>query len=155
MQAVGATSSSPHQQVPQSTWPALARAFQMFFLATSLPPLQQPPADAAASIAIAAAAAAAANMGRGGSAASSITSDTGGSLVALAAPSAEQVAADATITAAVLDCLSDTVLSSCQHAPVEVRWIVCMSALPPRRSPGPVHWCVSAARLCKTYGMRI
>ncbi|KAG2443720.1 hypothetical protein HXX76_002066 [Chlamydomonas incerta] len=121
-QATGSGGSSVNQQVPQSTWPALARAFQMFFLATSLPPLQQPPADAAASIAIAAAAAAAANMGRGGSAVSSITSDAGGGLAAaLAAPSAEQVAADSEITAAVLDCLSDTVLSSCQHAPVEVR----------------------------------
>ncbi|GIL75246.1 hypothetical protein Vretifemale_5026 [Volvox reticuliferus] len=108
--------------VPHSTWPALARAFQMFFLATNLPPLQQPPQEAQHALSLALAAAggssATASYFRRMSTCSEPVVAMGGTV--LPPPSPEQIAADFEITMAVLDCLSETVLGSCQHAPIEV-----------------------------------
>ncbi|KAG2500662.1 hypothetical protein HYH03_001428 [Edaphochlamys debaryana] len=113
-----------HVQVPHSTWPALARAFTMFLLASGLPHLHQPSVEAQAALAAAAAAAASAGAltPRGGASGRiGEGSVGGGAAAAAAAAAAEAAAADLELTVAVLDCLSDTVLSSCQHAPVHVR----------------------------------
>ncbi|GFR47515.1 hypothetical protein Agub_g9147, partial [Astrephomene gubernaculifera] len=124
--------SQQQQQVPDSTWPALARAFQMYFLAANLPPLLQPAQEenqalsdliATATAAGGAAATAAAALLRGGG----LAVDPSFGAAALPPPqplqqqSPERLAADLDITTALLDCLSETVLSSCQLAPIEVR----------------------------------
>lgn len=113
--------------VPQSTWQALERSFHVFLLGTCLPPLAQPPPEAQAALSQAMTAA---SWSSGGSAAAMALAR---SLIAAGAGaggeggagggvqlSPAQVAADLDIATAVLDCLCDTVLASCQHAPPEV-----------------------------------
>ncbi len=114
--------------MPPSTWQALQRSFHVFLLGTCLPPLAQPPPEAQAALSQAMTAA---SWSSGGSAAAMALAR---SLIAAGAGAAggqgaggggvqlspAQVAADLEIATAVLDCLCDTVLASCQHAPAEV-----------------------------------
>ncbi len=121
--AAALAGGAPAAVVPDSTWPVLARAFQMFFLAVSLPPLRLPPpqpGQASAAEAAAAGGAAGAARGRAGS----------GPAEGLALAS---VTADVEAGVALLDCLADTVLASCQLAPSEVR--------PDTRGLFPINLC--------------
>jgi len=134
-----AAAAGQHGTISSDSWPLLVRAFEMFLLGQNLPngtsadtSSQQPTAGYAAAAAAAVATAGLAPtsaVSTGGAAAGTAASGSGGS----------SCSTDAEVQAAVLDCLSDTVLTSCQFAPAEVRLkliriIDAGAALPP--SPG-------------------
>lgn len=137
--------------VPQATWPALARAFEMFLLGASLPSLGMtalglPPAASPSGSRTPSgghghipthphhhshhhhqqqqhASSPFAALSGGGSAAAAAVSPSPPPWAAAPAPAAllEQRLAGLDVIILVLDCLSETVLSACQYAPPEVR----------------------------------
>ncbi len=118
-------SSQATVSVPADTWPSLKRAFELSLLGrglpTPLPPGAQPNPPLNPMRRIAGQSSALSERQLGGSLGAGGSDGGGGGLASAQPALSPATLSDVEIQAAVLDCLADTVLTSCQYAPQDVR----------------------------------